>query len=275
MSGHPDLISVIVSTYNWPKALGLVLDSLATQVDRGFEVVVADDGSTPETGNLVAARARDFPVPLRHVWQEDQGFRAAAARNRAVVESRGDYLLFLDGDCLVRDNFVRVHRRLACPGWFVAGNCIQMGVTLTATVLAGGRPIQHYTWLEFLVARRCGEVDRLTSLLCLPGGYFRKLRPRRWQGVLTRNLGLWREDYFLVNGFDENFVGWGHEDAEFVGRLINAGIFRKDGCCAVPVLHFWHASPHRGREVGNLRRMQQQLANKVTRAEMGVDRYSL
>lgn len=274
MSRHPELISVIISTYNWPRALALVLDSLAGQADLGFEVVVADDGSTPETAELVAARAADFPVPLRHVWQEDQGFRAAAARNRAVAASRGDYILFLDGDCLVRANFIGTHRRLARSGWFVAGNRILLGETLTAAVLAGDRPVHLYTPLEFLLARRSGGVNRLLPLLCLPNGCFRRLRPRRWQGAMTCNLGVWRDDFYRVNGFDENFVGWGHEDAEFVGRLINTGVFRKEGRFALPVLHLWHQNQHRGREAGNLRRLHEQLAKKATRAEAGVDRYT-
>jgi len=274
MKRRPELISVIVATYNWPRALAVVLDSLALQSDRGFEVVVADDGSTPDTGELVAARAADFPVPLRHVWQEDLGFRAAAVRNQAVVASRGDYLLFLDGDCPVRANFVATHRRLARPEWFVAGNRILLGETLTATVLAGGPPVHSFNLLEFLLARRCGEVNRLMPLLCLPGGCLRRLRPRRWQGAMTCNLAVWREDFFQVNGFDEDFVGWGHEDAEFVGRLINAGIYRKEGRFAVPVLHLWHRTQHRGREAGNLRRLHEQLAKQITRAELGVDRYS-
>jgi glycosyltransferase involved in cell wall biosynthesis len=273
MRKHPELISVIVSTYNWPRALAVVLDSLARQSDLGFEVVVADDGSTPDTGELVAVRAADFPVPLRHVWQEDQGFRAAAARNQAVAASRGDYLLFLDGDCPVLGNFVSTHRRLARPDWFVAGNRILLGGTLSAAVLAGGRPVYLYNLLEFLLARRCGEINRLLPLLRLPDGCFRRLRPRRWQGAMTCNLAVWRQDFYRVNGFDENFVGWGHEDAEFVGRLINAGTYRKEGRFAVPVLHLWHPHQHRGREAGNLRRLHEHLDKKLTRAEAGVDRF--
>lgn len=274
MGRQPELISVIVSTYNWPRALSVVLDSLARQSDLGFEVVVADDGSGPDTGELVAARAKDFPVPLHQVWQEDQGFRAAAARNRAVVASRGDYLLFLDGDCPVLANFVANHRRLARREWFVVGNRILLGETLAAMVLAGGRPIYDYTLLEFLLARRCGEVNRLLPLLRLPDGFFRRLHPRRWQGATTCNLAVWREDFFRVNGFDENFIGWGHEDAEFAGRLINSGVFRKDGCCAVAVFHLWHRQQGPGQGAGNLQRLHAHLNRQLTWAAAGIDRYS-
>lgn len=274
MGKQAELISVIVSTYNWPLALGVVLDSLARQSDKDFEVVVADDGSTPETEALVAARAADFPVPLRHVWQEDQGFRAAAVRNRAVAASRGEYLLFLDGDCPVLPNFLAGHRRLARPGWFVAGNRILLGGTLTAAVLAGGRPVYLYTLLEFLLARRCGEIDQLLSLCSLPLGCLRNLRWRSWRNIIGCNLAVWREDFYRVNGFDENFVGWGYEDVEFVSRLVNAGVFRREGRFAVPVLHMWHPLRHRGREIGNLRRLHKHLDRQLARAEVGIDQYS-
>jgi len=274
MSGNPELISVIVSTYNWPRALAVVLDSLACQSDLGFEVVVADDGSAPETRALVAIRAANYPVPLRFVWQDDQGFRAAASRNQAVAKSRGDYLLFLDGDCLVLANFVATHRRLARSDWFVVGNRILLSETLTASVLAGGRPVFWYTLMEFLKARRRGEINRLLPLVRLPDGCFRLLRPRRWQGAMTCNLAVWRDDFYRVNGFDEDFVGWGHEDAEFVGRLINSGVFRKEGRFAAPVLHLWHHNQHRGREAGNLQRLHDHLAKRLTWADAGVDRYT-
>jgi glycosyltransferase involved in cell wall biosynthesis len=274
MSGRPGLISVIVSTYNWPQALAAVLAALAGQTDRDFEVVVADDGSTAETAALVGEQAAGFPVPLRQVWQEDQGFRAAACRNRAVAASIGDYLLFLDGDCLVRPDFIASHRLLSEPGRFVAGNRILLSESLTGEVLAGRAEPTTWSAGDCLRARLRGGINRILPLLRLPDQSWRRLRPRRWQGAMTCNLAVWRDDFYRVNGFNEAFVGWGHEDAEFVGRLINAGIYRKEGRFAVPVLHLWHHSQDRGGEAENLRRLHQHLAAGLTRAEAGVDRYS-
>ncbi len=273
MRGAAGLISVIVSTYNWPQALRLVLDSLAHQSDRSFEVVVADDGSASDTADLIKGLVADFPVPLRHVWQEDLGFRAAAARNRAVVASRGEYLLFLDGDCLARPDFIGVHRALAEPGWFVAGNRILLGEGLSKELLAGQEKMACWGRADFLKARLQGGINRIAPLLRLPGGRWRRLRSCRWQGAMTCNLAVWRADFYRVNGFDEDFVGWGHEDAEFVCRLINAGIYRKEGRFAVPVLHLWHAERDRSGETENLSRLQEHLRAGLTWVDGGVQRY--
>jgi len=275
MSRRPKFVSLIVSTYNWPDALDVVLGALARQKATNFEVVVADDGSSRETGKMIEKWQADFPVPLCHVWQEDRGFRAAAARNRAVAESRGEYLIFLDGDCVVLPDFVSTHARLAEPGWFVAGNRILLDESLTTGVLSGKDGLADWSWASFLQARLSGKINRLLPLLRLPDGGFRKMRRRRWQGAMTCNLAVWRDDFYRVNGFDEAFVGWGHEDAEFVVRLINSGIYRKEGRFATPILHLWHASQDRGAEADNLRRLHERLAEKATRVGAGVDRYGI
>src|ERR1017187_7910974 len=133
-----ELISVIVATYNREDALGAVLRSLSRQTDQRFEVVVADDGSCPATAAVVAAWTSRMPVPLKHVWHEDRGFRLAEIRNRAIRASAGAYCVFLDGDCIARPDFVASHRRLAEPGWFVTGNRILLSRELTERILVDG-----------------------------------------------------------------------------------------------------------------------------------------
>ena len=130
-----ELISVIVTTYNREDALAAVLRSLARQTDRDFEVIVADDGSGPATAALVESVKANIGHRVEHVWHEDSGFRAGEIRNRAILAARGDYCIFLDGDCIVRPDFVAIHRRLAEPGWFVTGNRILLSRELTEKVL--------------------------------------------------------------------------------------------------------------------------------------------
>src|SRR5262245_26670396 len=110
-------ISVIVSTYDWPEALRSVLYGLKNQTDENFEVLVADDGSDHRTADVV--RAAQSRIPITHVWQEHKGFRVAEARNKAILASRGEYCIFLDGDCIPREGYVAAHRRLAEHGHFV------------------------------------------------------------------------------------------------------------------------------------------------------------
>lgn len=273
MADKVGLVSVIVATYNWPEALALVLDSLALQTDKRFEVIVADDGSGAATAEMISLVAAEYPVHLRHVWQEDHGFRAASVRNLAVAASVGDYLLFLDGDCAVAADFVLNHICLAEKGFFVAGNRILLGESFTKEVFT--ESIQFYKWSfrQFLVARCRGAVNRVFPLIKMPDWRCRKISPKRWQGAKTCNLGIWRDDFYLVNGFDESFVGWGHEDAELVIRLIHAGISRKDGRFATAVMHLWHGDQSRAKEAQNMQRLLAHIANKTSRAANGVDKY--
>ena len=271
----PQLISVIVTTYNRPDALRAVLASLAAQTDTAFEVLVADDGSRAETAEAVTAEGVHFPVPLRHLWQEDDGFRAAAARNLAVAASCGDYLVFIDGDCILRPDFVAAHRSLAESGWFVAGNRVLLAEEFTASALktplrdlhAGSR----FTWLR---RRFAGAINRWLPLCHFAGQRWRKRQPQRWQGARTCNLAMWRSDFDAINGFDEAFQGWGHEDADLAIRLLHAGVQRKDGRFATAVLHLWHRENDRSNLAENERRLAEILAADRRRAAVGIDSYN-
>ena len=109
-------ISLIITTYNWPQALDLVLRSLEKQQDENFEVIIADDGSKADTAKLVEAFANRVVFPVKHYWHKDDGFRVAAARNGAVALADGEYLVFIDGDCCLLPCFVAWHRKLAEEG---------------------------------------------------------------------------------------------------------------------------------------------------------------
>ncbi len=265
-------ISVIVTTYNRPPALALVLASLAAQRHREFEVRVADDGSGPETAALLTRLQPQLPYPLHHVWQGDHGFRAAAARNRATATACGDYLVFLDGDCLTRPDFLARHAALAEAGCFVVGNRLLLAADASARILAQQLPAWRWRWPRWLRARLGGEVNRLLPLLRLPDTRWRQRR-QSWQGVRSCNLGLWRADFMRVNGFDERFQGWGHEDADLAVRLLKAGARRKDGHYGLAVLHLWHAEQPRTNETTNRARVQGTLTGDGSRSTRGLDQY--
>jgi glycosyltransferase involved in cell wall biosynthesis len=268
------LISVIVTTYNRPDALRAVLAGLAAQTDRGFEVLVADDGSRDDTRQVVERVAAGLPVRIAHVWQEDEGFRAGAARNRAAAATRGDYLVFLDGDCVPRPDFIAQHRSLAERGWMVAGNRILLSEAFTRRVLAESLPIQQWSADQWRAAKTRGDINRTLPFVQLSLGPLRKVAARRWQRVRTCNLGVWTEDFRAVNGFDEAFAGWGFEDSDLAVRLLNAGIRRKEGAFATGVLHLWHRENDRRHEGTNWDRLQSRIRSRETRAETGVDRYA-
>jgi glycosyltransferase involved in cell wall biosynthesis len=267
------LISVIVTTYNRPDALAAVLRGLFAQSDTGFEILVADDGSRDDTRALIDALARAAPVPLAHVWQDDRGFRAGAARNRAAARARGDYLLFVDGDCVPRPDFIARHRRLAERRWMVAGNRVLLSEPFTREVLESGAPIHEWDLGRWRASCRQGAINRAAPLRRLPLGPLRKLGSGRWQRVRTCNLGVWADDFRAVNGFDESFEGWGFEDSDLAVRLLNSGVRRKEGAFATAVLHLWHREHDRAREGENWRRLQHRLAAGETRAGRGLDQY--
>ena len=263
-------ISVIVTTYNRPDALSLVLRGLAAQDAGDFEVLIADDGSTPETVAAIDALRPVLPYPLSHVWQADEGFRAPMARNRAAAQAGGAYMIFLDGDCVPLTDFVTMHRRLAKAGWFVSGNRILLSEAFSAQAVREQIPLWTWSAAQWAAARLTGKVNRLTPLLRLVDWS----QPRSdWIGAKTCNLAAWREDFQAINGFDEDFVGWGYEDSDFVQRLLNAGRRRCTTRWAVPVLHLWHRAQDRSREKANYARLEQTIASGVIRVSRGVDRY--
>ncbi len=253
------LISVIVTTYNRPDALRAVLDGFAAQGDLGFELIVADDGSRDDTRILVETSAVGFPVALTHAWQEDRGFRAGAARNRAAERAHGEYLVFVDGDCIPRPDFIACHRALAERGWMVAGNRILLSQQFTSKVLCERTPLHAWSNAEWRAAQRRGDINRMLPLLQLPLGPLRKLAAHRWQRVRTCNLAVWIDDFHRVRGFDETFEGWGFEDSDLAVRLLNAGVRRKEGAFATGVLHLWHEENDRKHEGRNWELLQQRI----------------
>jgi glycosyltransferase involved in cell wall biosynthesis len=267
-----DLISLIVSTYNREDALAAVLRSLSRQTDRGFELLVADDGSDTATARVVTEWAARMPVPLRHIWHPDQGFRLAEIRNRAIRASSGSYCIFLDGDCIARPDFIAAHRRLAEPGWFVTGNRILLSRELTERILRDGLEVEQWGLASWITQRAKRGVNRLEPLLDLPLGNLRHFRARRWRGARGSNMAFWRADLDKVDGFDAAFSGWGREDSDIFIRMIRAGVLRKDGRFATGVLHLWHPDADRARLADNELQLADVIDSPRVRARQGLTR---
>lgn len=265
-----DLISVIVTTFDREDALDSVLRSLSRQIDRQFEVVVADDGSGPATASVVARWQSRIGVKLAHVRHEHRGFRAAEIRNKAIGLSAGGYCIFLDGDCIAPLNFVSVHRKLSECGWFVAGNRALLSRVATQAVLEKGLEPECWDFAAWAGVWLKGRVNRLDPLLRLPGGAARKWRPQSWKDARSCNLGVWRTDLERVDGFDGSFAGWGREDSDLLIRLLRAGVRRKDGNYATGVIHLWHAEADRGGLIENEKRLDDVLASNRISANRGL-----
>jgi len=266
----PELISVIVTTYNREDALDAVLQSLARQSDPDFEVIVADDGSGPATAKLIDTWRSKIGRRLEHVWHADHGFRAAEIRNRALLTARGTYCVFLDGDCIVPPDFVANHRQLAEPGWFVTGNRVLLSANLTKRVLEEKLTPQNWSFTRWVAERWHGGVNRLSALVHIPLGPLRRIRQRVWQGARSCNLAIWRSDLDRIDGFDADYQGWGKEDSDIIIRLLHAGVRRKDGVFATGVLHLWHADADRSRLSENERKLAGVAAGDRIRPQRGL-----
>jgi glycosyltransferase involved in cell wall biosynthesis len=232
-------VSLVVLTYNWPEALQQVLRSIAAQTRLPDEVLVADDGSGADTAQLVARQAAGFPTPLRHVWQEDQGFRAARCRNRGIAVSRGEYVVLIDGDMLLHPAFIADHLALCAPGYFLQGGRLKATPAETGRLLAGGQP-RFAPWMD-------GDFDSFDGTRRLYA--FHQPQLARWKAgsrhggrVMSCNMSFWREDLLRVNGFDERMEGYGAEDRELAARLENAGLHRRPLKWAALAVHLWHRS---------------------------------
>ena len=257
---QPHLISLVITTYNRSDALAVVLASLASQDDHDFEIVIADDGSTSAHQDAVCAAVQRLGLRATCVWHPDVGFTAAQVRNLGVAAARGDYIVLLDGDCVLAPDFGRRHRDLARPGCFVNGSRVLLAPALTAEVLAQRVDLPAQGAGFWAVQRLSGQVSKLTGLWRLPRWW-----PRRqiayfyWKRIRSCNMAVWRQDYIDVNGFDESFVGWGHEDADFVLRLHNKGIRRINGYWATEAYHLWHPQAVRAHASRNAQRVRERM----------------
>ena len=264
-------VSFIVLTYNRSDALLAVLRSLSGQCDAAHEVLIADDGSSPEQVDMLVQQCPAFKCPVRHIWHPDVGFTAARARNLAASRAVGDYLVFLDGDCVPNKSFVAQHLRLAEPGCFVNGSRVLLGENLSRRVTSGTIDLLRCSVPFWLGARLHGDSNKILHLLVWPWRLFRVKNGFEWRGIRSCNLGVWRSDFVAVNGFDEVFEGWGHEDADLVLRLSHLGVKRKNGFLSTEVFHLWHRENKRNEESVNRNRVLQRISTNLIRAEKGVE----
>jgi glycosyltransferase involved in cell wall biosynthesis len=229
-------ISIVVCTYQRPENLRRVLASIEGQkgVEGKLEVVVADDGSTDETPDVVARFARETPFPVRFVTHPHRGFCPGRGRNEGVAASSAEYLLLLDGDCLLPPDRARIHLRRRKRGRVLIGDriCLSREVTqgITEDIARRGDYQSLVSWDERV------RVAKYAIKSAWYGLTRHATKPR----LTSNNVGIWRDDYLRVNGFDENYVGWGCEDDDFGNRLRRLGLRLKATVWQTGSFHLWH-----------------------------------
>ena len=230
-------ISLIITTFNWPESLLLVLESIRHQSIMPDEIIIADDGSNDSTRRLISSFNKEFDLNIIHSWQEDNGFRAARSRNKAILKSSGDYIILIDGDILLHHNFVKDHFECAEPRHFVQGSRVLLSEKETQKALAK-KNVNFSFFSSGLINRKNSIHSKILSLIF-------SNKKNHLQGIKSCNMAFYMKDCININGFNNDFEGWGREDSEFVVRMMNSGMKRKNiRFCAIQY-HLWHDENNR------------------------------
>lgn len=257
-------ISVIITTYNSPAWLEKVLWGYHCQLFKNFELIIADDGSTQETAELIASKRSQVKFPVRHVWQKDLGFRKCRILNEAILQASSDYIVFSDGDCIPRADFLLCHITKRRPQHFLSGGAIRLPMSISEAI--SQKEIADQTAFNASWLRQQGmnlskmKACRLTNKGGL-AGWMDCITPTKatWNGG---NASGWTEDIMMANGFDERMF-YGAEDRELGDRLTNAGVrgiqIRYSAAC----IHLDHARDY----VHKLDLLNNKNIRKITRHE--------
>ena len=230
-------VSVILSTYNRAKYLELSLLGYMRQTHKDFEVVIADDGSTDGTQGLIERCQKLASFPIRHAWQENKGYRRAKILNEAIKLASHDYLIFSDGDCIPKGDFIEAHVRNCQEGYFLGGGHVRLTKDYSAdlTPEAVGQGLYEQTLApEHLWNLRLKQWKNLFYTLV-----GKKRRPK----FIGLNISVDRRSVFEINGFDENYEGWGQEDSDLRERLKRRGLRPRSILTQAIVFHLYH-EPH-------------------------------
>jgi len=267
----PRRISAVIPSYNRPDFLRRVLLSLAVQTRPVDEVVITDDGSSVDVPSGIADVLPDLLCPVAFVRQGDEGFRAAKCRNNGIRAATGDYLIFGDQDIVLDPSYVERFARQARPRQFLVGFPVRLDAAETARVtdamVREGTVAQLASPAEVRLVRKQFRKDLWYRLL--HAGRLRPIGPKLRSGV----FGAWRADLLEVNGFDEEYRGWGNEDDNLGLRLHRAGIRGRNIFHSVLTVHMYHPPHHddgRRANAGYHARQLEAIRRGATRARHGV-----
>ncbi len=258
-------LSLLISTYNWPEALDLVLKSAESQSVQPFEILIADDGSKEESKTLIENFKRKTTTRVLHIWHEDEGFRRSKILNKAIAKAEGDYIVQIDGDCIMHPDFVKDHQAIAANNQFLFGSRVNIQEHFLKELFES--KIIDFNFLSKGIKKRTRalRIPVLSAMYKPSNELSKKLR--------GCNLSFWRKDFIAINGYNENFEGWGREDSEMVIRLLNSGVMGKRLRYRGIVYHIWHLVKDQSRFEMNDALQKQTQEKKVKRCENGIDNY--
>ncbi len=262
--------SLIITAYNWPEALELVLHSVLNQKVLPTEVLIADDGSKNETEELIKVFQDLFPIPLIHVWHEDKGFRLAVIRNKAICKAKGDYIIQIDGDTILHQSFVKDHLQMAKPDTFITGSRVLLNQEVSEEIQRSKKI--SFNWTSE------GITNRFNSMY-LPyiSSFFSQTTLNVSEAIAVRgcNMSFWKKDLIKVNGFDEEMTGWGREDSEISVRLVHNQIKKERIKFGAIQYHLYHPISSRTGLNKNNEILEETIQTKKKRCHNGLSNHCL
>ncbi|GAA4954952.1 glycosyltransferase family 2 protein [Algibacter agarivorans] len=264
MSSYPSC-SLITPTYNWPEALELLLLSIKKQSHFPNEVIIADDGSRKETQQLIKKFQKDFPVPLHHVWHEDNKNQKPAIMNKAIAKAKYDYIIEIDGDIIMHKNFVKDHLKMATKNTFLYGSRVNIQENYLNDLFKKKQTSFHFLSKGIKKRGRTLRIPLLANLY--------KEETTRSSKLRGCNMSFWRDDFIKINGFNENLVGWGIDDSEMIQRLLNIGVKGKRLKFAGLVYHIYHKEQNKSHISINEIIEKETTDKKITFIEKGINQY--
>jgi glycosyltransferase involved in cell wall biosynthesis len=258
--------TLIITTYNWPKALEIVLMGVENQTLLPDEIIIADDGSTKETEDLIKRWQTKLKTTIIYSWQEDIGFRLATSRNKAIAKSTGDYIIMIDGDLVLHPNFIKDHVSHCNKNQFVIGTRVLLKDDYSKQLLSK-KNINFSVNNNNILANSKNLINNsFLSKIC-------SYKTTSYKQVRGCNMACFKTDLIKVNGFNEDFIGWGREDTEIVVRLLNAKIIRKNVKFNANVLHIFHPESTRKMLITNELILKKTISEKLIRCQNGLDKY--
>ncbi|WP_047547126.1 glycosyltransferase family 2 protein [Psychroserpens sp. Hel_I_66] len=257
--------SLIISTYNWPEALGLVLESLKNQTVLPDEVLIADDGSTAETKNLITKISEDIKIPIHHIWHEDVGFTKATILNKAIARAQGEYIVQVDGDCIMHPNFVKDHLMFSSENCYLYGSRVNIQKAHLDTLFKD-QQIQFGPFSE-------GIKKRTRAIYSPFLGQFYKANHQFSKKFRGCNTSYFKSDFVAINGYNEDFKGWGREDSELALRFHNNGLKSRRLRYRGIVYHIFHIEKSKSRLELNNDIELRTINEKLSWTENGIDKY--
>ncbi len=257
--------ALLISTYNWSQSLDLVLRSLNSQTVLPDEILIADDGSKQETKQLIEDFQKMCAISIHHFWQEDIGFRKSKILNKAVAGSVAEYIIQIDGDCIMHPRFIEDHINFAQKGIYLYGSRVNILPEFVSKVFENKRIKFHFFSKEIKNKTRSLHLPFLSKLYKSHKGISKKFR--------GCNVSFWREDFIAVNGYNEDYEGWGREDSDLVIRIGNNDVKARRLRYAGIVYHIYHKINSKHNFERNDKMQNETISKKIVRINNGIDQY--